>query len=257
MKSIKYIFFFVFFVTACTKNKINQKVFLTLSFLHNWDEISLTNSDFNDIKFTNGNGEKLSIERLRYLISNIILEKENGEKITLKEHHLVDVSKLESLQYQSSVKVPIGRYKKVSFTFGFSSEDNVDGVYPDLNSLSWNVPKMLGGGYHFMQFDGKFLDATKANAEKSFNYHVIRAADKTDPANLKLQDTSFTVDLGRLIISDEHPIEVAMNISEWFKNPNLWDLNTLNTVLMPNFNAQILMSENGKNVFRIVPQSIP
>jgi len=40
-----------------------------------------------------------------------------------------------------------------------------------------------------------------------------------------------------------------MNIAEWFKNPYTWDLNELNTVLMPNFEAQLLMSQNGKSVF--------
>jgi hypothetical protein len=42
-----------------------------------------------------------------------------------------------------------------------------------------------------------------------------------------------------------------MNIAEWFKNPNTWDLNVLNTVLMPNFDAQILMHQNGKSVFSL------
>ena len=35
-----------------------------------------------------------------------------------------------------------------------------------------------------------------------------------------------------------------MNIAEWFKTPNTWDLNALNNMLMPNFDAQILMFEN-------------
>ena len=41
-------------------------------------------------------------------------------------------------------------------------------------------------------------------------------------------------------------------IAEWFKGPNTWDLNQLNTVLMPNSAAQILMYENGRNVFSLV-----
>ena len=43
-----------------------------------------------------------------------------------------------------------------------------------------------------------------------------------------------------------------MNVAEWFKNPNEWDLNALHSFLMPNFNAQIMMSENGQlDVFSI------
>ena len=42
-----------------------------------------------------------------------------------------------------------------------------------------------------------------------------------------------------------------MNIAEWFKNPNTWDLNVLNQMLMPNSSAQIMMYENGQNVFNL------
>ena len=42
-----------------------------------------------------------------------------------------------------------------------------------------------------------------------------------------------------------------MNIAEWFKNPNLWDLNIYNQMLMPNSTAQIMMYENGQNVFSL------
>ena len=42
-----------------------------------------------------------------------------------------------------------------------------------------------------------------------------------------------------------------MNIAEWFKNPNTWDLNVLNNMLMPNFDAQVSIFENGQNVFSL------
>ena len=69
--------------------------------------------------------------------------------------------------------------------------------------------------------------------------------------NLILDDTSFEVDLGNVTINNNAEIEIKMNIAEWFKNPNTWDLNQLNTVLMPNFNAQKMMSANGKSVFSL------
>ena len=42
-----------------------------------------------------------------------------------------------------------------------------------------------------------------------------------------------------------------MNLAEWFKNPTTWDLNKLNTVLMPNFEAQQMMRDNGKTAFSL------
>ena len=44
---------------------------------------------------------------------------------------------------------------------------------------------------------------------------------------------------------------IAMNIAEWFKSPNNWDLNEYNQMLMPNSTAQILIYENGQNVFTL------
>ena len=64
-------------------------------------------------------------------------------------------------------------------------------------------------------------------------------------------DTSFEVDLGTITIKNDATIEVRMNVAEWFKNPNTWDLNSLDINLMSNYNAQLLMSQNGLSVFSL------
>jgi hypothetical protein len=217
-----------------------EKLEVTLNFTHNWDLLEFTKQDFNELKFTNANGEQLSIEKLRYLISNISL-------LDTKNHHLIDVGE----NTGASISIPnlTKGFYVLSFRFGFSDEDNTDGVYPDLNSVSFNVPEMLGGGYHFMQFDGKYVDTN--TEESGFNYHTIRAIDRTDPSNLEFKDTSFEVNLGTIKITNTTEIEIEVNLSEWFKNPNTWNLNELNTVLMPNFEAQKTMSANGKGVFSL------
>ena len=177
---------------------------------------------------------------MRYLISNISL-------ISGENHFLIDVGENSGNLIAISDVYP-GNYK-LKFTFGLSDAENTDGSYQDLNSANFNVPEMLGGGYHFMQFDGKYKDANGQDA--NFNYHAIRAVDKTDPTNLKFEDTSFRVDLGNIEIKNNATIEITMNIAEWFTNPYPWNLNELNTVLMPNFEAQKMMSANGKTVFRL------
>lgn len=219
------------------------------TFTHNWDGTAVTQSDFNSIQFTNANGEQLSIERLRYLISDVTFTKPSGESIVFEDYNLVDLSINESLAYNPVVNIPTGFYTDVAFTFGFNNADNIDGAYLDLNSTSWNVPAMMGGGYHYMQFDGKFIN--NSSIEEGFNYHAIRAVDNPGPAPTFPQDTFFTVHLGAVSITKDTAIEIKMNIAEWFKNPNQWDLNTLNTVLMPNSAAQIMMHDNGQTVFSL------
>ena len=213
---------------------------VTLNFTHHWNGLKITPQDFNELKFTNENGELLSIERLRYLVSNISL-------INSKNYHLIDVGE----NYGTSITFPelTDESYALSFRFGFSDEDNTDGTYQDLNSVSFNVPEMLGGGYHFMQFDGKYVDNN--NEASGFNYHTIKAVDRTDPDNLKFEDTSFEVNLGTIVVADTTEIEIKMNLAEWFKNPNTWNLNELNTVLMPNFEAQKMMRANGGSVFSL------
>ena len=213
---------------------------VTLNFTHHWNGLKITPQDFNELKFTNENGERLSIERLRYLVSNISL-------INSKNYHLIDI--IENTGTSITIPELTDKSYALSFRFGFSDEDNTDGTYQDLNSVSFNVPEMLGGGYHFMQFDGKYVDNN--NEVSGFNYHTIKAVDRTDPDNLKFEDTSFEVNLGTIVVADTTEIEIKMNLAEWFKNPNTWNLNELNTVLMPNFEAQKMMRANGGSVFSL------
>ena len=164
-----------------------------------------------------------------------------------KNYQLINIGENTGLELVLA-QIPQGN-QFLKFTFGFTDADNIDGIYPDLNSRSFNVPMMMGGGYHFMQFDGKYKDSNNQNA--NFNYHAIRAVNASNPMNLILEDTSFEVEIGTFELSKNTAIEIKMNVAEWFKNPNLWDLNVLNTVLMPNFDAQKMMSENGRNVFDV------
>jgi len=252
---MKKIFALILVITLCfnscsddDNDNQTQNVTTTFKFSHNWNEQSVTNTNFNSIQYTNENGEMLSIERLRYLISDIVFTSANGQTIELDIYNLVDVTNANGLNFIIDIQIPVGNYTNVSFTFGLDNEDNAEN-YLDLNSASFNVPDMLGGGYHYMQFDGKYLDPS--SNEQSFNYHAIRAVDNPGANPTFPQDTFFTVNLGAVNITNNAEIEIKANLAEWFKNPNNWDLNTLNQMLMPNSTAQIMMYQNGQTVFTL------
>ena len=245
----KIIWFFVIIAFTSCKDDTDccvnlESVNVTLKFTHNWDGTPVTASDFNSFNYVTENGESVSIERLRYVLSKILF---NNNVQSSNLYKLVDLNNNDT---EIIIKnIPLININSLSFTFGFSDADNIDGIYQDLNTASFNVPGMLGGGYHYMQFDGKYKDTN--NLDANFNYHAIRAVNRSDPNNLIFEDTSFLVDLGNVTITNNATIEIKMNIAEWFKNPNTWDLNQLNTVLMPNFEAQKLISANGKSVFSL------
>ena len=244
---------FTLVFVACEKDNddnISPVTAVNFKFTHKWEETEVSNSDFNSIQFTNAHGNELSIERLRYLISKIKLTKNTGEVITIDEYNLVDLEDANSLNFSTNQTVAVGSYSDISFVFGFTNEDNTDGTYADLNSATWNVPAMLGGGYHYMQMDGKYIN--NSNVESGYNYHAIRAVDNPGSNPTFPQDTFFEVSLGEITLTGATEITIAMNIAQWFKQPNTWNLNEYNQMLMPNSTAQILMYQNGQNVFNLV-----
>jgi hypothetical protein len=251
MKKILALFLIVFLSSTSCSEDLDDNLSLqnttTFNFTHNWDGTLVTNTNFNSIEYTNENGDALSIERLRYVVSDITFTSPNDEVIELDIYNLVDVTNANNLSFTPETQIPSGSYN-VSLTFGLDNQDNTEN-YLDLNSESFNVPDMLGGGYHYMQFDGKFINSN--SEEQGFNYHAIRAADNPGTNPTFPQDTFFTINLGTIEIVNNIEIEVKMNIAEWFKNPNTWDLNTLNQMLMPNSSAQIMMFENGQSVFSL------
>ncbi len=239
------------FMVACSSNDdINvNPVSINFNFTHSWEETQITSNDFNEFVFTNENGETLSIERLRYVVSEVILIHESGVVTQINEHKLIDVTN-DDVTFITSPLVLPGNYNSVSIRFGLASDYNLDDAYPDLNTAVFNVGDMLGGGYHYMQFDGKFLDSN--NTELPFNYHYIPAVDLSAVNAPQPEDTSINLNLGPTVISENSTITINMDLYEWFSNPIVWDLNSLSVNLMPNYEAQLLIAQNAASVFSLV-----
>lgn len=221
----------------------NLNVEATLRFSQNWEGVAVTSSDFDTTVYTNLMGHELTISRIRYLLSKIILTNTTGDKIVLSAYNLIDLSDVNTFNLPASVEIPKGTYT-LSMVYGFDEEDNVNGAYGDLNVASWNWPEMLGGGYHFMQFDGMY-NVNSGNPQP-FNYHngTARVSPDVFEQNFLIIEFPSSID-----VQDNVTVEIKMDISEWFKNPYTWDLDVYNTPLMPNYEAQKLMNQNAASVF--------
>ena len=249
MKKIFFLLTLLIAFSACNSDDDGNapQFLISVSHSHNWDGENVSSDDIGTTEFTNENGEVLKITRLRYLISKIILTNSTGDEISIagnNDYNLVDLSDNSTLNYATNIVVPPGTYTKISFVYGFNEEDNMDGAYEDLNSASWNWPGILGGGYHFMQFDGTFDGSAIGNF---FSYHngTARVSDGVFEQNF------ITVTTEGLSIDSNTVIDIKMNLAEWFKNPNTWDLNEFNIELMGNYTAQKRMNENGQSVFSV------
>ncbi len=219
-----------------------------LTFDHLYNGLSVTQSDLDVIKFNNLAGNEHSISKLQYLISSIIFYKSSGDSVTIDGYNLIDMSNLNSFNYDlSTVPIEEGSYNGIGLVFGFTEDDNINGAYLDLNSASWSWPEMLGGGYHFMKFEGKFIDAT--NDTTNFTYHMGTAREITMNDTVFHDNHVFVKIDTAFSITNNATINLKVNLEEWFENPNTWDLNQYSNMLMSNYIAQVMMKENGTTVF--------
>ena len=242
MKQLKKLILLSIFIVISACDSDDNTLLLTVNFNHFWNNTPIISADFNQSKFTNTHGEILSISKLKYLVSNINLHTSKGKTVRLKDYILINPTINKNLSF--SITVPQDTYSNISFTFGFNETDNIDGTYNDLNSESWNWPQMLGGGYHFMQFEGKYKDT---GTENPFAYHM-GTAKKSDSV---FEQNFFNIELSGFTFSSESTLNIHMNVAEWFTNPNTWNLNEYSINLMPNYDAQKMMNENGKSVFSL------
>ncbi|GAB4248169.1 MAG: hypothetical protein Kow0079_00130 [Vicingaceae bacterium] len=224
---------------------------LIINFNHSYDGFPVTSGVFGPIMFVNQTGSLHSIEKLQYLVSDFTLYKSNGDSVVINDYQLVDLSVDSTLTYVSPTHIEEGNYTGFSFKFGFDTNDNVDGAYTDLNAASWSWPMMLGGGYHFMKFEGRFIRTVGDTV--GYQMHMGTAREITTNNDTIYHDNHFRVDLSNNSFNVEGNvfIEVDMNLAEWFKNPNAWDLNTYYSSLMPNYTAQVMMNQNGRDVFTV------
>ncbi|MAZ72960.1 MAG: hypothetical protein CMC70_07410 [Flavobacteriaceae bacterium] len=229
----------------------SDPVSVAFQFTQNWDGNEIQNADYETTTYTTENGTNLKLSKLNYLISDITFTAQDGTVYDASDYNLITARTGGNADFTPGIEIPEGNYN-VSFTFGFDDEDNQNAAYLDLNSAdgTWSVPEMLGGGYHYMRMEGTF-EAAQGNTE-TFQYHTIRANKHSslppDMTTLEFtEDTSFVVDLGTIEIGNSTQIVVGMNVAEWFKNPNTWDLNVNSSVMMPKYELQIAMNENGSN----------
>lgn len=224
---------------------------ITLNFSHVFDAGAVNSSLFDDLIYANEQGNVLSITKLIYHISDLRFYKANGDSVMTDTYHYVDLSSTSSLSQHVAEKIPFDTYHAIGFNIGFTQDDNVSGAYSDLNALNWNWPESLGGGYHHLQLEGRFIETSTDTT--IYAYHAgstVREITVTDTIFhenhiwVKIPVTPFD-------LSKDATISLEMNVAEWFKNPTSWDLNLMGNSLMGDYNAQVLMRANGADVFSV------
>lgn len=261
MKNFVIILFLLIFsfIVGCKKNNepVEEEKFanLTLKFAH-YNEGKLL--EFDTMIYENEAGNQYLVNEIQYFISDLILHKSDGNNILIddwKDIHYIDTDISSTHTWKIPDKLLPGNYNSISFTFGICEEKNQSLMFlnPPQSFMFW--PEYLGGGYHYMKLNGKWLsDENKINP---FDFHLgIGQIYYSYPDSITgFIQNYFEVNLPsssfELIENQTKEIEISMNIENWFRNPNVYDHDVYGGDIMQNQEAMKLACENGHDVFTV------
>ena len=219
-----------YLATATINDGSCEYLSLNINFKHYVDDIELI---ANEMIYTNPSNDNYSIQTLRYLISDITLHTNNGDETVLNEVHFIDIS-IDSTLILNIPQINYQNYTSLSFTMGLDSIKNITNLFLNENffpSFVW--PEFLGGGYHYMQLEGDFNTV--------FNGYT------THTGGTNGIDFSFNKIFS---ITDITDININMEITNWYTNPEIFDLTT--DGIMGDINKQTILKANGdENVFSV------
>lgn len=198
--------------------------------------------------YVNEAGNKFLITEIQWFISNFEFQNDKGEWVSLNQIAYLDTNIPESQTFRL-ISIPVGKYQKIRFTFGLNETDNLTGRFPDPPERDMFWPEPLGGGYHYMKLNGKYLDDNDELVPMNIHLGIGQNEDLS-----AFYQNYFTVEFPldfELQENANNVIYLDMNIDNWFRNPKTYDLKQFGSAIMQNQEAQQLLKDNGHDVFSI------
>ena len=224
--------------------------------IHFATEVDGTPVQYDVLDYVNDAGNHYEVNEVRYFISRVVLTQADGTQVTLadgKGIHYYDSDISSTHNWPVSDELPVGKYESISFVFGLDETQNVTGYFvnPPETNMAW--PDPIGGGYHYMQINGKWL-SNRSNLTP-FCLHTGIGQTYQDNELTGFVQNFFTVTLPlssfEVKDSEVSKLTLTMNVNNWFREPNVYDFNEWGGAIMQNQAAQEVLKENGKNVFSV------
>lgn len=241
-------------VTACTKPNEKAEIYLNLGY-----EVNGKSLVTDTLCYENEAGNQFLITEIQWFLSNIELKNESGDWMMLHQPGLADTLDISRIYYIDtdipesqtlhSSPVNLGHYTAIRFTFGLDETDNQTGLFTDPPESEMFWPDMLGGGYHYMKLNGKYLDSEDRLAPMAIHLGIGQNENCTE-----FYQNYFIVELPIKFTAKantKNQLDLTMVIDNWFRNPHTIDFNEFGSHIMQNQAAQRFLKDNGKDVFRI------
>ncbi len=156
-------------------------------------------TQWNDWNITNA-GDTIKLDKVKYILSNFILEKTNGTLISIPNSYAF-LSMKDKTDAFSFNNVPKGSYKSIRFSVGVDSLVNhgnpqqygaTHPLNPAVNDMFWS----WSGGYIFNVVEGYFKNK---GSDAGFSFHVALDVNKRNYSFIQsfeiTKDSKFTFDV--------------------------------------------------------------
>jgi len=251
------ILIFTIVIISCEKAEDNEEDpygNIKFSFIHKVDGTPL---EVDIMQYVNAAGNQYMVNEIQYFISNVTLHRTDGSTFLIndfKDIHYIDTDLEGTWSWQVFDHIPTGNYSSISFTYGIGEDKNHSLMYvnPPESFMFW--PEYLGGGYHYMKLNGKWLDINQQISPFDFHLGIGQIYDSTGQITGFIHN-NFEVVLPESAfgISENQwtEIDVVMNIEKWFKSPHTYDHNVWGGDIMQTQEAMKLACDNGHDVFTV------
>lgn len=250
MSRIYYLFAAILLVSAfsCRKDEDSDapdvpKTDVTILVDHDVDGEQVIFYNLDQKPYINAAGNEYEITRLEYYLSDFKFRRTNGSWHSPVNNVpvLIDVEDGQKTITLSNVEV--GDYNAMSVMIGVMPKYNKTGLLENnLDNLNMAWPENLGGGYHFMKFEGNYKD--DQNIVRGFTVHLgnegLQSVNEIDNISLRVESGGQT------------QLNMSMNLNEWYKTPHLFDFNKEGNYTMAIDSLMELISENGTNSLSIM-----
>jgi hypothetical protein len=170
--------------------------------------------ELNDSLYTNPFGEKYTVTKLKYYVTNVSLQNEQNYIDETASYYLIDESSPSSQAFTFSVRP--GKYSALRFLLGVDSLHNVSGAQTgDLdpaNDMFWT----WNSGYVMAKMEGNSPASKLVNHK--FEFHI---GGFSGPFNvlreikLAFPDKTIGFDAGK-----KYTIFIVADIDTWWQNPH-------------------------------------
>jgi hypothetical protein len=275
----------LFLLAACTRDKSEPESggLLVLNIEHSVQQNPLVVDDF---LYTNEAGNNYMVTEIQWFFSDMELFDASGNTFTFPEAEQVfyvdtDIEATKEIKFKT--RIPAGNYSGIRFIFGLNEQKNKSNrfVNPPESFMFW--PEYLGGGYHYMKLNGKWINPD--GLTEPFNFHLgIGQVYETNNQNyasytfgeancyehcegyrpgsilpsvkafihnyfqVNIDDISFSVADGK-----QTNLTLEMKVENWFRNPHTYNHNQWGGSIMQQQDAMKMGCENGHDVFQVKP----